>query len=166
MIRVCKPGGIVGAVEAAFDSVVWYVPSDDRFTELLKKRVTAENGGYRRVHGSDRGIAYKLPSIFKEEGLSRVRLDAYAHVWLEGDDRVPTDFKMESYKEELRTFTRPDDYEHILREGGMRSKEFKEFGRRNQMFQKRFIDDPKLLDTDTTTNGRIFFITTGMKGSN
>ncbi len=89
MIRVCKRGGMVGAVEGGWDHIVHYVPDDPRLTELEKKRMIARTEGTRKVYGYDRGTGYKLAAIFDELGLTRVRVDPYAYGWFVADDRVP-----------------------------------------------------------------------------
>jgi ubiquinone/menaquinone biosynthesis C-methylase UbiE len=73
MIRICKIGGLVAAVEGAIDSFIVYFPNDGRLTDLVRKRNLAESKGYKIVHGSDRTIGYKLPAIFKQLGLTKAR---------------------------------------------------------------------------------------------
>lgn len=164
MIRVCQSAGLVGAVEGAFDSVIWHVPGNSRLSELLRKRVEAETKGHNRLRGSDRGIGYKLPGIFRELGLSRVRLDAYGLAWLEGDDRIPADFKVRANKLHLQEARKKNsEYEDLLCSGGMSTAQIQELRRLECEYRERFMKDPKLFETDASMNGGIFFIATGRK---
>jgi ubiquinone/menaquinone biosynthesis C-methylase UbiE len=106
MIRVCKPKGIIAAVEGAIDTSINYIPYNDRLNALLKHRDAAEIEGYRKVYGYDRQIGYKLPTLFKKLGLERVRLDASPSVRLECDDRFPIEYKMEEHRLVLNYSTR------------------------------------------------------------
>ncbi len=74
----------MGAIDCVLENVAYYYPQNERLTELCKKRHKALVNGYALIYGSDRNIGYKLPTLFKQEGLERVRLDAYAYVWLDG----------------------------------------------------------------------------------
>lgn len=168
MIRVCKPGGMVGAVEGAFDHVLWYAPDDPRLTELYRKWVLAQTEGYRKLYGNDRGIGYKLPSIFKELGLRRVRVDAYPYVWTESDDRVPRAFKLQAHRDYLRRVNQPHSKERkestrILIAGGMARDEIEEMRRIANERSRRILKNPSLLDDDFSMNAGLFFIATGVK---
>jgi len=168
MIRVCKPGGTVGAVEGAFDYVMWYAPDDPRATELSRKAVVARSVGYRRLYGGDRGIGYKLPSMFDELGLKRVRVDGFPHVWMESDDRVPREFKLGEYREYVHRFENPvekelEEHRRILKLGGMTEAEIEESRRLYYERSKRILRDPSLLDKDFSINGGLFLVTTGVK---
>ncbi len=168
MIRVCKPGGIVGSIEGGFDYITWYVPDDPRLTELYRKSITAESTGYHKVYGSDRGIGYKLAPIFIESGLKRVRVDAYAYVWTESDDRVPRNFKLREHREYVARYRKPMDaqrkeYTRLLLAGGMRKAEIEEARRLTYGRSKRITDNPALLDQDFSLHSGIFYITTGVK---
>jgi ubiquinone/menaquinone biosynthesis C-methylase UbiE len=93
MIRVCKPGGLVSANEGAVDSHLVYVEDNPRLTKLWKKHNEALIIGFKKYHGIDRNIGYKLPSIFKKLGLQRVRLDVLPDVSVLFDDRIPIQHK-------------------------------------------------------------------------
>ena len=169
MIRVCKSGGMVGAVEGAFDYVMWYVPDDPRQTALFRKSVIARSVGHRRLYGGDRGIGYKLPSMFSELGLKRVRIDGFPHVWMESDDRVPRQFKLQEYRDYVHRFENPvkkeqEENRRILKLGGMTDAEIE--GARNLYYKrsKRILKNPSLLDRDFSVNGGLFLLTTGVKG--
>lgn len=164
MTRVCKPGGLVGAIEGAFDSVVFYYPHSERLSELSTKMMKADAMGYRQLYGLDRGIGYKLPSLFRGEGLERVRLDAYAYSWLQGDDRIPTSHKVEMYRRELIGQRRPTKrYREALNKGGMTDDEIDEHDRLYLEYIKRVVSNPSSSDNDYTTNAGVFFIATGIK---
>jgi len=168
MIRVCKTGGMVGAVEGAFDYVMWYVPDDPRATELHKKEVVARSLGYRKMYGGDRGIGYKLPNTFSELGLKRVRIDGFPHVWMESDDRVPKEFKLGEYRDYVHRFENPirkviEEHRRILKLGGMTEAEVDESRRLYYERSKRILKDPSILDRDFSINGGLFLLTTGVK---
>ncbi len=169
MIRVCKPGGIVGAMEGAFDYVIWYSPDDRHLTELQQKRVVAYARGHAELYGSDRGIGYKLPALFHRFGLRRIRMDPFPHVWLEADDRVPIKFKLQDHRDTVRLFEHPVKKEHqestrILKLGGMTANEIREVRRLTCQHSKRILRDPSLLEKDFTMDGGLFLLTTGVKG--
>lgn len=168
MKRVCKNGGLVGAVEGAFDHVAWYVPDDRRLTELYRKSVIAQTEGHRRLSGADGGIGYKLPALFMKAGLKRVRLDAYPYVWLESDDRVPAKFRLEEHAIYVRKYEGPPSVERKARErvmlaGDMAKKEIEEMRRRGYEWSKRIVENPRLLGRDASVNGGLFFIATGKR---
>lgn len=169
MIRVCRPGGMVGAVEGAFDYVMWYVPDDPRATELLRKGVVARSEGHRKLYGGDRGIGYKLPSMFSELGLKRIRIDGFPHVWMESDDRVPRRFRLEEHRDYVSRFENPvknelEENRRILKLGGMTDAEIEESRRLYYERSKKILKDPSLLDRDFSINGGLFLLTTGIKG--
>lgn len=164
MTRVCKPGGLVGAIEGAFDSVVFYYPHNERLSELAAKMTRANASGYRQLYGLDRGIGYKLPSLLRGAGLERVRLDAYAYSWLQGDDRVPTSHKVEMYRRELTGQKRPTKrYREALNKGGMTDDEIDEHDRLYLEYVKGIVNNPSYSEDDYATNAGIFFIATGVK---
>ncbi len=153
MARVCKPGGIVGAVEGAFDRVIWYFPDDPRLTALYQKWVVAFAKGHAKLNGRDRGIAYKLPAMFSEAGLKRIRLDGFPSVWLESDDRVPGGFRMQRHRIEVHDYEHPEmesrkERARILKLGGMTGSEVAEMRRRSYERSKRILHNPKLLGGD------------------
>jgi len=102
MIRVCKKGGLVAAVEGALDTAVTYFPDDLQFTSLYRNRNRAESKGYQRKYGYDRNIGYKLPGIFKRLGLTRVRLDGVTDIRMNADDRLPIGYLVEEHERMLR----------------------------------------------------------------
>jgi ubiquinone/menaquinone biosynthesis C-methylase UbiE len=168
MKRVCMPGGLVGAVEGAFDHVAWYMPDNQRLTELYRKSVVAQTKGHRKLSGADGGIGYKLPALFAKAGLARIRLDAYPYVWLESDDRVPVKSKLEEhtayvkrYKEEPSTARRAR--EKVMLAGGMKKDEIEEMQQLTYERSKEIVENPRLLGQDFSVNGGLFFICTGKK---
>ena len=168
MIRICKPGGLVGAIEGGFDGITWFVPDNPRLTELNRKSVRASTKGHMRMYGQDRGIGYKLAPIFKELGLTRIRLDAYAYVWMESDDRIPMDFKLFQHKEFIRRYNRPLDaqsrsFRRVLISGGMSRAEIEERKKVDYERSKRIVEDPSSISDDFATNAGTFYITTGVK---
>src|SRR5487761_932642 len=169
MIRVCKPRGLVGAIDCVLENVAYYYPQSESLTELTKKRHKALVKGYALIYGSDRNIGYKLPTLFKQEGLERVRLDAYAYVWLDSDDRVPFDFRLKSHERYVDEFdareekNRRKEEKRILLAGGMKRNEIEEFYQLDLENSKEIVRDPKLLDESTSMNSGIFYIATGIK---
>ncbi len=167
MKRVCKLDGLVGAVEGAFGHVAWYVPHDKRLTELYRKSVVAQTAGYMKLSGADGGIGYKLPALFQKAGLTRIRLDAYPYVWLELDDRIPAKFKLEEHANYVRSYGKPTAAwkarEKVMLAGGITRKEIEEMRERGYRWSKSIVDDPRRLAKDTSVNGGLFFIATGIK---
>lgn len=172
MIRVCKPDGLVGAVDVVLDKIAYYYPDSERYGDLYDKYEVALLKGSEKLYGADRKVGYKLPSLFKERGLERVRLDGYAYVWLNSDDRIPFDFKLKNAKEYVKDFdtaaerNRRKEDKKILLAGGMSSKEIEEFNRLSLERSKTIVENPKLLSENTSMNGGIFFIATGIKPAN
>ena len=164
MVRVCRPGGLVGAIEGAFNSVTFHFPESDRLSELSVKGMRSTARGFKSLYGLDRGIGYKLPSFFHEVGLERVRMDAYAYSWLEADDRIPTDYKVEFHRRELSGMKHPTRrYEEELVEGGMSRDEIRENDRLYLSHLKKLVGDPESTKEDFSTNAGVWFITTGIK---
>jgi SAM-dependent methyltransferase len=167
MIRVCKPGGLVGAVEGGFDVGTFYFPDDAKRTALERKWIVALTEGNRKLYGTDRGIGYKLPAMFMEAGLRRVRLDGYPFVWLEGDDRVPRGHKIREYKAYIEsTKKRSENWREgrrVLRKGGMTADEIEELERLQLSRITRLLENPDLIERDMSMNAGIFYITTGIK---
>jgi len=129
MIRVCKPGGLVGAIEFAADSVNFYYPESERLSELQTKSMRAGVEGYRKLYGYDRNIGWKLPSYFHELGLERIRLDGYAHAWLQQDDRIPVRHRVEMYRRDLEWLRgrlgNLDAERRVSKAGGMKPAEIR-----------------------------------------
>lgn len=164
MSRICKPGGLVGAIEGAFDSVVFYYPENERLSELATKLMKADAVGNKRLYGLDRGIGPKLPSLFHQAGLERVRLDAYAYSWLQSDDRIPNEHKVEMYRRELLGLRHPTkSYRNRLSTGGMTASEIEEHDRLYFRHIKRIVKNPDPSLGDYSVNAGMFFITTGRK---
>jgi ubiquinone/menaquinone biosynthesis C-methylase UbiE len=172
MIRVCKLGGLVGAIDCAVEKVAYFYPNNQRLTFLANKYQSAMVLGMKKRYGYDKNIGYKVPSLFKEAGLKRIRFDGYAYVWLECDDRVPFDFRLKDHKSRVdqaqkfaggkMSVARIED-ERIALEGGMIRKEIEEMRELYLKQSKAIVDDPKLLNDDTSMNSGIFYITTGIK---
>jgi len=167
MVRVCKPGGLVGAVEGGFDHKIFYFPQDSAMTRLELEVVMAEAKGYQKMQGLDIGLGYKLPMVFRESGLKRIRLDGYASVWLEQDDRVPLDHKIALNRFKLRSLRRNRGFgnedRHTLTAGGMKKTEIKELERLKMNRAQRLARNPSLFETDASMNAVIRFIATGLK---
>jgi ubiquinone/menaquinone biosynthesis C-methylase UbiE len=167
MVRVCKPGGLVGAVEGGFDHKIFHFPQDSALTRLELKVVKAEAKGYQKEHGLDTGLGYKLPAVFRESGLKRIRLDGIASVWLEQDDRVPLDHKIALNRFKLGNLRRnrgfSDEDRHTLMAGGMKITEIKELERLKMNRTLRRARNSSLFETDASMNAVIRFIVTGLK---
>ena len=166
MIRVCKRGGMVGAIEGGWDSIIHYVPDDRRLTELEQKWMVARAEGSRKLYGYDRGTGYKLAAVFDELGLKRVRVDPYAYGWFGADDRVPLEYKLEDFMDEVRGFEKPrsaEEGKRVLLAGGMSESEVEELRRLSYERAKRMIRRPELIPKDFAMNSGILFITTGTK---
>jgi ubiquinone/menaquinone biosynthesis C-methylase UbiE len=180
MIRVCKPGGLIGACEGALDSSISHVEGNEHYNRLLRKRNLAMLKGYKIRYGYNRRIGYLLPTFFKNVGLERVRLDGVVHVHFEGDDRVPLDFKIEEKKHSIQypkkvlaTFDRLKDrrkqqtyikkMEPSLLAGGMSYKEIVELMRLEKSHAEEFLQNPELFKRNTSSGAGITFITTGLK---
>lgn len=167
MIRVCKRGGMVGAVEGGWDHIIHYVPDDPRLTKLEKKWMVARTEGTRKIYGYDRGTGYKLAAIFDELGLNRVRVDPYAYGWFVADDRIPLEYKLEDFRDEVRMFEKKpksrEEDKRVLLAGGMTENEVEELRRLSYERSKRIIRRPELIAKDFSMNAGVFFITTGIK---
>jgi len=168
MVRVCKIGGLIGAVEGAFDRIIWYAPDDLRLTELTHRWVDAYTKGYAKLYGSDRGIGYKLPAFFSEVGLNRIRLDGFPFVWLESDDRIPVSFRLQEHHRVIHSHEHPsgksrEESERILRMGGMPAREIEEMTIRLYERSKGIVLNPKLLNRDFSMNAGLYLLTTGLK---
>src|SRR5487761_558592 len=180
MIRVCKPGGLIGACEGAIDSSVSYIEGDEHHNRLLRKRNIAMLEGYKKRYGCDRRIGYLLPKLFKDLGLERIRLDGIAHIHFQSDDRVPMDFKKEENRvsklypsrvlakygklhdnRNRRAFI--EKMEPSLLAGGMSFKEIIELMHFQKSRAERFLKNPDLFKEDTSVDAGITFITTGLK---
>jgi ubiquinone/menaquinone biosynthesis C-methylase UbiE len=180
MIRICKKGGLVAAVEGATDSFVAYFPDDGRLTDLEKKSASAQLKGYQVVHGYDRAIGYKLPIIFRQVGLTKVRLDGVAWIELQSDERVPLDYRLSehrrlgsSYKQWLSKLEHVptiegrkrfvEKTEPSLTAGGLSWEEVVELARLNVSYHGRLAENPDSIREDTSVQAGIGFITTGIK---
>lgn len=169
MVRVCKRSGLVGAVDLVLENVAYYYPDSDRLTELSKKMHEAVVRGYRLKYGSDRNLGYKLPTMLKDAGLERVRLDAYAYVWLDSDDRIPFDFRLNAHRSFVSNFNtkkerrRRREQRRILISGGMSGEEVDEFYKLDYERSENIVRDPKQLNALTSMNGGMFYIATGIK---
>lgn len=180
MVRVCKTGGLVAALDWGYDSIIHYFPAeeDQKLSKLYKAASQAEILGYRKLYGNDRTIAYKLPTIFKQLGLERVRLDSYAHSYLGSDDRISLDYKMwyhktvrEEYEKILRSLSterktqrnQPNEDVRILRLGGMPVKQITRLYELGLERSKRLLAGHELLANDTSMDAGILLIVTGLK---
>jgi ubiquinone/menaquinone biosynthesis C-methylase UbiE len=169
MIRICKPKGLVGAIDIVLDKIAHYYPDSERYGELYDKYHSALIKGSEKLYRTDRKIGYKLPTIFKERGLERVRLDGYAYVWLSSDDRIPFDFKFKNLSKYMKEYdtkaerNRRKEDEKVLLAGGMSRVEIEEFNQLVLDHGKRIVEDPKLLKEITSMNGGVFYIATGIK---
>jgi SAM-dependent methyltransferase len=167
MIRICKPGGMVGAVEGATDTINLYYHTDKRLTALQRKYWSYEARGFEKLEGLDRSVGYKIPGLFGELGLQRIRLDAYARSELDMDDRIPMEDKLEMYRYQLHSLEQDgglsEREKKTLRAGGMNEAEMKEYARRLRRFLKAVAKDEEAVRRSSSTNVRIAFITTGIK---
>jgi len=168
MLRICKRGGLLGAVEGAWDHLILHYPADARLTELQRKYAAARARGVSKLYGSDWGRAYKLASVFDDLGLDRVRIDGYPYIWYEADDRVPLDYKLEYHRDEVRKFEgraakEVKEERSLLTAGGMPGSDFDELRRRGYERSKRLLDNPELIASDYSLQSGILFVTTGVK---
>jgi len=113
-------------------------------------------------------VGYKLTPIFGELGLNRIRLDAYAYVWLGADDRIPRSFKLVDQLDFVRRYHSPlnkrrKEFRKVLKTGGIAMSETEETRRLNYASSKRIVDNPTLLDEDYSMNARTYYITTRVK---
>lgn len=69
MIRVCKPNGVVCAVETDDGTQIYYP-----YAEELGKLIKANTEYIRRTNGPDRTIGRKLFSMFSSEGLHNIKV--------------------------------------------------------------------------------------------
>ena len=170
MIRICKTGGMVGAIEGATDTINLYYPTDTRLTELQHKYWKHEAKGFDKLEGLDRSVGYKVPGLFSELGLRRIRLDAYARSELDMDDRIPFEDKLEMYRYQLYFLEQDeglsDREKKTLKAGGMKESEMKEFATRLRGFLKAVSKDKDAVRRSSATNVRLVFITTGVKPAN
>ena len=180
MIRVCKPGGLIGAVEGGVDTSVIFIENNERLNKLYSKQKSAMIKGYKIIHEYDRTIGYKLPIVFKKLGLERVRLDGIAHTYLWSDDRIPLDYRREQILDSIRY---PADFlskleklgtklqkqrfvekmEPSLLAGGMTYKEIIEYNHQRKLYYNNFLNDPNILKKDMSVDAGISFITTAIK---
>lgn len=180
MIRVCKHGGIVGAVESAINTAVSYYAGQPRLTELARKEARAQAEGYRRLYGFDRNIGPRMPEILQASGLTRVRMDGVADVRLQCDDRVPREQKLaeseyfDSYNgktlSRLEVATTQaekksivEQSEPVLTAGGMAWEEIYELKKLYSEYFQATLRDPRRIAGDSSVNAWTVFITTGVK---
>ena len=168
MLRVCKRGGLLGAVEGAWDHLILHFPADSSLTELQRKYAAARAKGVSKLYGSDWGRAYKLASTFDAIGLDRVRIDGYPYIWYEADDRIPLEYKLEYHRDEVNKFEGKESKEMqeekiLLTEGGMAEEDLNELRRRGYERSRRLLDNPELIASDYSLQSGILFITTGVK---
>jgi ubiquinone/menaquinone biosynthesis C-methylase UbiE len=180
MIRICKRGGLVAAVEGSIDTSVGWFPDDPRLTELYAKSTSAMLKGYKKVYGYDRSIGYKIPSLFKELGLSQVRLDGITDARLRSDDRFPSDHsrgvlklwylqypkqllsKVDKIAGERGKKAFIEKNERVLTAGGMAWKEIIELNRLKVAYYSR-VTSQRAMGKDATVEAGIHFVTTGIK---
>ena len=180
MIRVCKVGGIVAAVEGAIDTSISYIPSRPRLSELRAKEYAAQLQGYHRLYGYDRNIGVKLPALFHRLGLERVRLDGVADVRLRSDDRIPEQHKLEeghhsesmnkallsriaAARSENESKTLIEQEEPALIAGGMVWEEVLELARLYDDYIGATLRSASEIATDDSVHGHVVFVTSGLK---
>lgn len=186
MIRICRPGGVVAAVEGSLDSHVVYIDGEPRLNELWRKHNAALISGYKKVYGYDRNVGYKLPTIFRKLGLERVRLEVplfspYSPCLLLCDGRSPLEYRLDvlrywelRYPSKFLSKVRRCKTEHECRimvekdepslvAGGMSCDEIIEFMRLRRSRAQRLLGDPSLLRNDTSVEFGAAFLATGMK---
>ncbi len=181
MIRICKKGGLVAAVEGSIDTSVTWFPDDPRLTDLYARQTKAMIEGYKRVYGYDRSIGYKLPSLFSTLGLTGVRLDGVADARLRLDDRFPLSHTRDviglwylRYPKQLlskldrmagdgarRAYI--EKSEPILTAGGMTWAEIIELNRLKIEYGTRLLKGSRAVRHDATVEAGISFVATGIK---
>lgn len=182
MIRVAKPGGLIAALDWGFDSIIHYFPDeqDKELNHLHRVVREAEVLGYKRLYGNDRIAIYKAPTIFKELGLQRVRLDSYGHSHLASDDRLSLDYTRWYHRINIKECSsilcsmsdskvKGKRHEHefvrILRLSGMARGEIRRFCELHLNRNRRLLGDEELLKNDTAIDGGVMFIVSGIKPS-
>ena len=183
MIRVCKPGGLVAASEGAIDSTIDFFDGEPRLVDLWRKRSEALVSGFRKVYGYDRNLGYRLPAIFKELGLGRVRLDVYPYTdgGLLCDDRVPLEHKLDvlnywelryptTFLSKVRRCKTESEREHVIQlaepaliAGGMSYDEVIELMQLRRSRARKLLGKPVLVSNDASVAFGVGFLTSGIK---
>jgi len=167
MIRICKPGGMVGTVEASTDSINIFYPDDPRLTELQRAYWKHEAKGFEKLEGFDRNVGYRIPRYLHQLGLKRVRLDAHVRAELDMDDRIPARDKLEMYRYLLYWAEREgglsEREKETLKAGGMKESEMKEFATRYLRFLRNISKSINSVERSSLVNTRVYFIATGVK---
>jgi len=167
MIRICKPGGIVGTVEASTDSINIFYPDDPQLTELQRSYWTHEAKGLKKLEGLDRNVGYRIPGYLHELGLTKVRLDAHARAELDMDDRIPATDRLEMYRYLLYWAEKEGGLSErerkTLKAGGMKESEMEEFATHYLRFLRNISKSTDAVKGSSLVNTRIYFIATGVK---
>lgn len=178
MIRVCKSGGVVAAVEGSLDTSVVYFPDDEKLTELYRRRTAAWIRGYPALYGYDRNIGYKLPAIFSRLGLTKIRIRGLADVRLQSDPRFPLQHTREVNQKRLEEETSfltklaktpaagrkkvvEKEYS-TLKAGGMSWEDVVDFMRRDASRRKK-LRRASAIRGDMSVEAGMHLITTGTK---
>ena len=167
MIRICKPGGLVGTVEASTDSINIFYPDDPRLTDLQRAYWRHEAKGFEKLEGLDRNVGYRIPGYLHQLGLKRVRLDAHVRAELDMDDRIPASDKLEMYRYLLYWAEKEgglsEREKKTLKAGGMKASEMEEFATRYLRFLRNISKSTDTVKGSSLVNARIYFIATGVK---
>ena len=180
MIRICKKGGVVAAVEGAKDTAINYVPFNPLLTQVMHKQSQALLEGYPKARGWDLQIGYKLPFIFRQLGLSDVRLDGVADVHLASDTRYSPDFAEEAYEFYLRRQKKLlslvgeietpegkmkfiEKNEPILTAGGMGWEAVIQMAELQVTYFSNLVENPRVGSESATVGASIRFVTSGVK---
>lgn len=167
MIRICKPGGMVGTVEAATDTINIFYPGDPRLSTLHRAYWKHEAKGMEKLEELDRNVGYKIPGYLHELGLKRVRLDAHVRADLDMDDRVPLKDKLQMYRyllywaEKERGLSERE--RKTLKAGGMKEAEMDEYAARYLGFLREMSKGTEAIGKSSLVNARIYFVATGIK---
>ena len=163
MSRVARSGGSVAAFEPGrFQS--FYAPDDVKIVKLANKLSLSYIEGVRKREGKNFDIGNRLPTIFRQAGLSEVAAEIQADAYLTSDPRRRLDdvrdelgFYLDLYKE-----TKKVDAKAMLAGGA--SKE--EIGRYNRWFEKwtkGLLADAEKLRNDTVFSAGGFVLVIGRK---
>ncbi len=180
MIRICKRGGLVVACERSIDTSILYYPLNNRLTKLSRKMGLAQILGYEKLYGYDKNIGYKIPSLFRKLGLTRIRLDGFSYGRVACDDRIPDEYKMDMIRydsqkteEFIKRLERaPDTKKRIqiarksylpLLKGGMTLKEIIELSKGQLSHHQKILRNPEQISEDTSVDVGVLFVTTGLK---
>jgi SAM-dependent methyltransferase len=163
MARITKPSGAVVAVEGGRMGA-FYDPDDEEFSKLSRRAHNAWIDGIRKLEGKTFGIGEKLPGIFRNAGLSRIKAEVQSDAWLYSDPRrrladVKTELRFDYsiFKERRRK-----DRKYLLA-GGMSNAQITSYFNRLERRTKALMSNDKKLRDDASLYAATFFLVCGTK---